>query len=84
MTIKEIGITKEDLRRLRERIGLGQTEFARRLYPDPAVYRKYELGMRDVPPLLALLMAQWARHGMPEDIAADLRVAIGGQDEDHA
>ncbi|RWR28866.1 XRE family transcriptional regulator [Sinirhodobacter populi] len=78
MSIKEIEVSKDDLRALRERIGLGQTEFGRRLYSDPAQYRKYEFGMRDAPPLLALLMAQWARHGMPDDLDADLRAAIRG------
>lgn len=76
MTIRDIVITRDDLRRLRERIGLSQTEFARRIYPDPAVYRKYELGMREAPPLLALLMAQWAQHGMPENLEDDLRAAL--------
>lgn len=76
MSIKDILISKDDLAALRKRIGISQTEFGRQLYGDPAVYRKYETGMRAVPPMLALLMAQWARHGMPDDIGVDLRAAI--------
>lgn len=79
MTIRSVVVTKEDLRKLREQIGLDQTEFGRRIYPDPAQYRKYETGMRDAPPMLALLMAQWARHGMPDDLDADFRAALTGE-----
>lgn len=77
MSVRDIKVSKQDLAALREQIGIGQTAFGRRLYSDPAVYRKYETGMVAAPPMLALLMAQWARHGMPDDLEEDLRAAIG-------
>ena len=72
MSVRDIKVSKQDLAAIRERIGIGQTAFGRRLYGDPAVYRKYETGMRDAPPMLVLLMAQWARHGMPDDLEGDV------------
>lgn len=63
-----VEIGHKDLRQIRTDLGIPQRRFARALgYRDADAYRKYEAGLRPVPPLLAKLMLMIKKHGLPPE-----------------
>ena len=77
-------MTGADLKRIRKALGLSTVEMGRALGYEGAdntvsvTVRRYESGMRPIPPVVAVLVGMFDRHGAPPEWRRTAEAARGG------